>query len=372
MEQYKLAKLYDAGGDLSDQWYVYYSFVHPESKQFTRFKKTLSNKLLTKAARYSSAQATIKKINIWLRQGNSPFDDNNTNVSLVSALDAYIISIKNKVRIRTFHSYSCYANKLKAFLEKKGFENIKVSGFTLELANQFLNWAKNEGKVSNRTHNNIKDGTSTIFKYFILQKYTDINPFTSIAKLQEEEAEITCLTPTELQAMKKHMPEENYSLYAISLLVFYCFLRPQEIVRLKVENIDLMHQRIRLGGKTTKNKKTQVVVIPDPLVEVLVNLRNLNAPSESFIFSNRLQSGTVEIAPTRIAEIWRKWADKYDISKQIYHLKHTGVGMAIEAGINVRDLQLQLRHSSLDETQKYLEKFNNVASDRLKSNFPRF
>lgn len=371
MEKYKLAKLNDQGGDLSRQWYVYYSYKHPETKQFQRFKKTVSMKFLTKASRYSSAQGIIKKINVWLRQGNSPFDDDNSNVSLVAAIDAYVLSIANKYRERTLYSYRCYANKMKKYLEKNKLDHIKSSEFTREMALQYLDWIKNVCKLSNRTHNNIKESTSTIFRHLIDRNLTDINPFKGIPCLEEEEADITCLTPTELQILKKHLPEENSALYVIAMMVFYCFLRPQEIVRMKVEHIDLVHQRIRMGGKTTKNKKTQAIVIPDPLIEVLVNFKNLNEHSDSYIFSTRLQAGIKQIAPTRIAEAWRKWANKHEIYKKIYHLKHTGVGMALEAGINARDLQLQLRHKSLDETQKYLEKFNNIASDRLKSSFPR-
>lgn len=372
MEKYRLAKLNDQGGDLSRQWYIYYSFQHPETRQMQRFKKAVSMRLLTKVARYSESQRIIKGINKWLREGNNPFSDSNGNKNLCDALDEYVVSISHKHRKRSLHTYRCFSMKLKTYLKKIDKENMKVSEFTVEVAKKYLDCMINDHHLANRTYNNIKEASSTIFRYLVDKKYTDINPFRGIPKLQEEEAEITCLTPTELQLMKNKLPGENFPLYAISMMVFYCFLRPQEIVRLKAENIDLVHQRIRMGGQITKNKKTQVIVIPDPLLEVLVKLKNLNTQSDNYIFSTNLKPGTTEIAPTRIAEAWRKWADVHDVHKTIYHLKHTGVGMAIEAGINARDLQLQLRHGSLDETQKYLEKFNNVASDRLKSSFPRF
>jgi len=372
MELFKLAKLNDCDGNIRQQWYVYYSYRHPETKQFVRFKKVISMKLLTRTARHASASEQIKKINKWLKEGNNPFDGDNYNTMLSEALDNYIKTIENKVRRRTLFSYRCFAEKLKKYLVENKIDTIKVSGFSSEMAKQYLDWIKNVNKLSNRTHNNVKEATSTIFKHFIERKYTDHNPFLGIPRLGEEEAELICLTPSELKVMKNKLPGENYPLYVIAMMVFYCFLRPQEIVRLKVEHIDLVHQRIRMGGKTTKNKKTQVIVIPDPLLEVLIKFKSMEVPSDYYIFSNRLYAGVNEIAPTRIAEAWHKWAVKNDIFKTIYHLKHTGVGMAIEAGINVRDLQLQLRHSSLDETQKYLEKFNNVASDRLKSGFPRF
>ena len=46
------------------------------------------------------------------------------------------------------------------------------------------------------------------------------------------------------------------------------------------------------------------------------------------------------------------------------------MGLALESGISVRDLQLHLRHSSLEETQVYLEKFSRDTTDKLVKMFP--
>ena len=329
-------------------------------------------KLLTKSARYASSEAIKKKIDTWLRQGNNPFDAVNNRILLFDALDMYVTYTETRVRKRTWYTYRNYAKTIREFLKKKNILNLRVQDFNENTANEFFEWLKQSKKLKNRSYNNYRTHIKAIFSFFIERRIIDFNPIKFIKKLEVEQSGITALTQAELKIMKEYMPEENYRLYAVAMLVFYCFMRPQEIVRMRVEQIDLVHQRIYLDGKTTKNKKTQVVVIPDPLLEVLVKLKNLDAPSNYYVFSRKLLPGTKEIAPTRIARLWREWANKHGIEKNIYHLKHTGAGMAIQIGINVRDLQLQLRHHSLDETQKYLEKFSNIASDRLKSAFPRF
>ncbi len=38
----------------------------------------------------------------------------------------------------------------------------------------------------------------------------------------------------------------------------------------------------------------------------------------------------------------------------MYSWKHTGAIAAVKAGVSVKELQMQLRHHSLDETDKYL------------------
>ena len=124
-----------------------------------------------------------------------------------------------------------------------------------------------------------------------------------------------------------------------------------------------------IPGKVSKNKKQEVVQIPDALMPILMKL-DLQYPGHFYVFAKNQKRGRNEYAPTRIAEAWREFAEHYGIEKNIYSLKHTGVGMAIESGINVRDLQLHLRHSSLEMTQIYLDKFNNSPSAKLSKNFP--
>ncbi|MCX6266194.1 MAG: site-specific integrase [Bacteroidetes bacterium] len=158
-------------------------------------------------------------------------------------------------------------------------------------------------------------------------------------------------------------------MYVCACLIFYCFLRPQEIMRLKVEHFQLNSRLIVIPGTVSKNKKHEVVQIPNALVPVLKKL-DLNYPGDYFVFTRHLVRGTKEAAPTRMAGYWRKFANEFGIKKNIYSLKHTGAGMAIENGINLRDLQLQLRHWSLEMTQVYLDKFKRRPSEKLANDFP--
>jgi len=154
----------------------------------------------------------------------------------------------------------------------------------------------------------------------------------------------------------------------ISQLIFYCFLRPAEIVRLQFRDILWDHDLIVMPGTKTKNKKSQVVILP---VHLKMNLKDWdrNYPDNYYLFSTRLKPGTKEIAPTRIAGAWRRYADKFGIDKRIYDFKHTGNGFAFDQGFNTRDIQLQNRHHSLDETQNYLNRFRRIASDKFKNEF---
>ena len=370
MDNFKTAKLYDAGGDLTKRWYIYYSFRSPETGKYRLFQRWIPQKIMTCSGRRDCAHKMIKSINQKLRQGFNPFAQIEKKYSTISLAMNYVVSIKEtSCRKRTHHTYSSMVNTFTDWLKKKRIENLPVDDFNYYHAQEFMDYTKAKLKNSNRTHNNRVTAMRTMFKVLVKREWILINPFERIEMMPEEQPEIIAFTVDELMIMQQHLPAWSYDLYVCACLIFYCFIRPQEMVRLKVSNIYLVNRAIVIPGHASKNKKQEVVHIPDALMPVLLNM-NLNFPGDYFIFTKNQQRGPKEYAPTRIAEAWRKFADHHGIGKNIYSLKHTGVGLAIENGINIRDLQLQLRHSNLEMTQIYLDKFNSRPSGKLSTNFP--
>ncbi len=370
MENYKTAKIFDAGGDLSKRWYVHYSFRSPETGKFHLFQNWIPQKIKTCSGRRDKAHEMIKDINRRLRQGFNPFAySEKKNTSILVALE-YVLSIKEgSCRKRSFFTYRSMVRLFIVWLKVKNLLNIPVDDFNYHLAQEYMDYTQAKMKYCNRTYNNRATALKTVFKALVKREWILVNPFDKVERLPKEEAEIVSFTVEDLVKMQKNLPAWDYDLYVCACLIFYCFIRPQEIVRLKVSHFQLKNRTIMLPGTISKNKKNELVQIPNAMVPVLEKL-DLNYPGSHFVFTRHLKRGTKEAAPTRIAGAWRKFANHFGIDKNIYSLKHTGAGMAIENGINVRDLQLQLRHSSLEITQIYLDKFNKRPSEKLATNFP--
>jgi integrase len=370
MDNFKPAKLFDAGGDLSKRWFVYYSFRSPDTGKFQRFQHWVPQKILTASGRRDKAHVMIRNINQKLRQGFNPFAHAEKKYTSISVALKEMISIKeNSCRKRTSHTYNSMVNKFEQWLNKKNLDKLPVDDFNYTHAQAFMDYTKSKLQNSNRTYNNRLTAMRTIFKMLVKREYIMINPFTTIERLTKEDPSIIAFTVDELMKMQEYLPAWNYDLYVCACLIFYCFLRPQELVRLQVSHFHLKSRSILIPGKVSKNKKQEVVQIPDALVPILRKL-DLKYPSHFYVFAKGMKRGNKEIAPTRMAEAWREFAEHFGIEKNIYSLKHTGVGMALESGINIRDLQLQLRHSSLEMTQIYLDKFNVKPSMKLSTNFP--
>lgn len=370
MENFKTALLFDANGDLSKRWFVYYFFRNPETGKYQRWRNWIPQTIKTKGSRYVRAKEIITRINTQLRTGFNPYSKHNRGLINIEQAIEFVLECKEQnVRKRTYHSYRSHAGFLTRFLKANKLHRIPIEDFNSTHAQDFLDWYKKKRSISNRTYNNVILSMEAIFSFLRKRNYILINPFGNIERLPIEEPDIIAFNEKDRKILREKLPEYNYDLYIISQLIFSCFLRPQELVRLKVRHFEIDKGMIIIPGYVSKNKKNEVVVIPRSLVEKLKDF-DLNYPEEYFVFSKDLKRGQQENYPTRIAEAWREFANQHGISKNIYALKHTGNGLAVEQGINIRDIQLQNRHSDLSITQKYLDRFRRIPSDRLKNDFP--
>lgn len=371
MEKYKLAKLDDANGDLSKRWRVFYSYRNPESGKFQRFQVSISSKILTKTNRHILAKEKIKAINLKLQKGWSPFAEEDPKFSnLIGAL-RQILTIKERTtRNRTYRTYKNIVNTFITWLDEKKLHTLSAEELNYTHARRYMDHLLTNKKYAARTYNNHLSDLRTIFNVLIAREFILINPFSKIEMLPFEEAEIIAFSPEELSVVVNQLPEYNYNLYIAAMLVFYCFLRPQEIMRLKIGDIDLKREIIVVRGRVTKNKKQETIKIPATMVNLLVEWKTMDMPIHWHLFNRELEPGIKEFPSTRLAEQWRKFADSVGIERVMYDLKHTGAGMAIDNGMNLRDLQMHLRHSSLAVTQQYLEKFRNLVSERFLDQFP--
>lgn len=368
MDDFKLPKIYDADGDISQQWFVYYHFKNPETNKWERFRIFVSKKHKTKSARYGQANEIKAEIKRKLLSGYNPFETVSPGISLQKALDFavdYKLSVTGK---RTAFTYRSVAKLFLEWAKKKDLKDKLVKDCSRKIFQKYLDDCLTIEKVSKRTYNNRLRSLKTLFNVLLEREYVDFNPILGIKLIKVNEPGITAYTPAELATITGILPTYNYQLYVISQLIFYCFLRPAELVRLQFKDVMWDNQMIQVPGNKSKNGKTESIVIPNQLFENLKDW-NLDYPSDWYLFGKMLNPGPEMISPNRISDWWRLFKKKYNFTKNIYDLKHTGNGMAFDLDLNARDIQLQNRHYSLDQTQQYLNKFRRKASEKFVKTF---
>jgi len=375
MEKFKLARLVDCNLDISKTWYVEFYFEHPESGKLFQFKKYISKRLRTKAARIERGQLMKKEINERLMMGWNPFSDELPGKKSISSIIKEAVKRKKAhyTSVRSLNTVNDTYRKFMAFLRSNGLESITVDQFGKQQALRFLDWIMDHYEIGNYTRNNHLQNIKALFNYMVSRDWILVNPFSKIEKLPVRETPIRLFSRNDLKIIADKLPGYDYNLYVIAMLIYYCALRPQEIVRLRRSNFLIEHGLILASGDITKNTKSQTIAIPKAFLNEL-RAKDWDFADSMYVFSKYLRPGKIPIASTRIAEAWRLFCRKHGISdeRKIYDLKHTGGGMAVDAGISMRDIQMQMRHSSLEITEGYLRKFTNTTSEKLIQCFPDF
>ncbi|HEX7412806.1 MAG TPA: site-specific integrase [Bacteroidia bacterium] len=377
MEAYKLAVIYDFGGNIEKRWFVQYYYLNPDTNRFKAFRVHISSKIKNDTARHIEANKIQETINEKLIKGFNPFTEkhNTKPGTLIAALERIFEVKKITCGKRAQHTYGYLIRKLTGWLIENKIKEMKPAGFTKEIAMNYFDYLLTKEKVSNRTYNNHLIGLRTLFNGLFERDYIYTNTLCKLKKLREREAAIYTYTEDEKETIRKNLPMVHKELYLASLFVYYSFIRPAELVRLQFKDIHSDKGIIRVPSYKSKNGRTQTVIMPTFLRELYIEMGYHKLPSEMYVFSNnfKLTPGNTLIAPTRIAGAWRTFVqDRLGIKKGIYLLKHTGVGQLFEAGADARNIQLQMRHASLDETQIYLSKFANAPNTRINSFYDGF
>lgn len=373
MECYKLTKLDDTDGSLENRWYAYFSFLNPETLKLQRFKISISQRLKTKTARYRRFEELKKEIDSKLLKGWNPFEDDNPELTTCSnALKLFLIVKEKSLRKRSISAYRSFIHHFEKWLIKEKLVNLPISQFSYYHAQRLMDHIITRNKINNCTYNNYLRGYRTVFNFFEKRELLIKNPFNKVETLREDEGKIVAFTPFEWDIVDRNLKTYDKRLWLAAMFIYYAALRPAEIMKLKFAEVDLVRQKIYSMSANSKNKKQQVVELVDQFLEILQQ-EDWSYPSHFYLFSKNLLPGVKEAFPTRIAERWRKFANKFEIKdRNIYDFKHNAAGRLIDAGFNSRDIQFHLRHHSLEQTEQYLSKFRNTSSEKMKHTYPSF
>jgi integrase len=197
-----------------------------------------------------------------------------------------------------------------------------------------------------------------VLSTFLVEKdYLKSKPTDGIAPIakrlyQKERSTI----PSELIGKIAEYCEENDKHFLLACyLLFYCFVRPVEMTRLRVKDFNVADSTLTIGADISKNKTTQTVTLPKKVLEYAISLGVLSAPLEDYVFSVKLKPGEEQIDTKIFRDHWTKLRRKlnFKADMKFYSLKDTGVTEMLDnnmPSISVRD---QARHSSLAITDIY-------------------
>ncbi len=268
-----------------------------------------------------------------------------------------------------------YEHDIKIFFSYIDKFNIKLSDVTISNINTFISSRFSLG-ISSKSNMRIISSLKKFFLYLLLRNIVKKNPTESI----ETPRKVKSLPHTiDVESVNKLLDAPSFNTKlgardkAMLEILYSCGLRVSELVTLKLSQVVMESNFLRVMGKGSKER---IIPINDYALEFLktyINEYRLKFTKEKktdFLFlSNRGK----EMTRHAFWHLIKKYAFKAGIKENLspHTLRHAFATHMINNGADLRVVQLLLGHSDLSTTQLYTHIAKNELKELFCKNHPR-
>lgn len=258
---------------------------------------------------------------------------------------------------KTIENYVCAINRFLDYFENNDISKLNESNIIEYIKNNYLN-----KQCATNTYNmNI-----SAIKYFYSVYYNK-----ELNKKLLPHAKLTKRLPTTIdkETFIKILNEEKNLKHKCWLLLGYCSgLRIEEVVSVKIKNINSKEHELKVLGKRRKERFT---ILPDITIKYLRLFYKDKYRKEFFHKENKTgylfegNQGANHISVNTVANYFKEIKLKYNLDEDItfHSLRHSFATNFIKAGGDPFVLKSMLGHSSLNTTSIYIHMgrdFNNL------------
>ncbi|CAM3360438.1 tyrosine-type recombinase/integrase [Zobellia roscoffensis] len=243
----------------------------------------------------------------------------------MSVAEAFSIGLKIKKSTLNVNSYSKYENRILQFQRWLGENEVDVSDIknvTKKVVIKHLNAVLQ--RTSPRTRNNARSALSSFFTTLEDNELIEDNFILKINNLKSVPTRNKTYTPQLVRDIDKHMKENDPLLRLFVQFVSYNFLRPIEVCRLKIGDIDIHDQKLYVKAK---NKPVKVKIIPKIMLDRIPDISQMK--KELYLFTPNGIGGEWTVSETEkrnyFTKRFKKVKDHFKLGKDygLYSFRHT-------------------------------------------------
>lgn len=350
------------------RWYVQYWYLVPielrdkYKKQYLRFRVFEE---INKYRKDDYAQLLRQAVEIVLQNGWSPFEKEvsemtikvtPTEWSLSYGLDKYMEHcVDQELRPKTIQSYGTVINYLKEYFYKDNRVFKPLSIFTKQDIKDFMNYYKKLNKWQATTYNGYLGYVAIIFNWFVSEEKLLRSPVTGIEAKKGPVTRHKVYDDKTFDALKNNIHKADSYLFSFIEFIYYTCTRPKSEARLlQVKHLLFDRDLIQIPGNVAKNKEGDYVPMGEELKARLIHLQDL--PADTYLWGLR-GPAKKPASQNYFASLFKPFKDKLGLNKDytIYGLKHTRCIHLVKEGANPYDIMRLFRHSSLEQTMKYMK-----------------
>jgi integrase/recombinase XerD len=264
------------------------------------------------------------------------------------------LKLQRNMSGNTLDAYQHDLRKLLDYLKGMGKDPREVQ---LEDLEQFSAGLHDIG-IHARSQCRILSGVRSFFRFLQLDGYCDDDPTELLESPQIGQHLPEVLTTAEVDRLEESIDLskwEGHRNRAIIEVLFSCGLRVSELTNLKLSNLYLDDQFIRVMGKGSKER---LVPISKRAIQELKNWfvnrcqMTIKPGEEDYVFLNRRGAHLTRVM---ILIMIKRQAELAEITKTIspHTLRHSFATALLEGGADLRVIQALLGHESIGTTEIY-------------------
>lgn len=244
------------------------------------------------------------------------------------------------------HTINGYEHDLKQFYE---FIKLPVQQITKQHLTKYILYLKEEKKLAPASINRKINSLKSFFRFLTNEGIIKSNPAKTIPLAKQERKLPKTLEVKDI--LKVITFAESLRDRLIFEILFATGIRREELVKLKVSDIDFTHGLIRIRGKGKKER--YVPVAPATLERIKEYVEETKS---EWLFPGR---NDTHLTPTRVNEIFMYYRDKLNIPNLTPHkLRHTFATVMFENGADIKVIQDLMGHASINTTNIYAKTSN--------------
>lgn len=286
-----------------------------------------------------------------------------SRVDIIKKYNQYL-KLEKGLSLNTLEAYNADITKLLVFLEG---ENIELLNTTPEDLEQFIAGLHDIG-ITARSQARIMSGIKSLFGFLMLEKIIEKDPselidsprigfkIPEVLSIQEIDSIIAAVDLSKKEGQRNR---------ALLETLYSCGLRVSELITLKLSDLYLDDEFIRVEGKGQKQRLVPISKKAIKEIQFYMVDRHLVTAKkghEDFLFLSR--RGT-HLSRIMIFHIIKELADEVGIIKIIspHTFRHSFATHLLEGGANLRAIQMMLGHESITTTEIY----THIDRSRLRS-----
>ena len=291
--------------------------------------------------------------------------------NLIKGYSRYM-KLQRNFSANTLAAYANDIGKLLAFLEAEDKDPLTAQLSDLQAFAASLH----DIGICPRSQCRILSGVRTFYHYLLVDGYVDDDPTELLESPRIGEHLPEVLTLEEVDRLQQAIDLskwEGQRNKAIIEVLYSCGLRVSELVTLKLSDLYLDEQFLRVTGK---GQKTRLVPISPVAIKQLQlwfvdrNAMSIKPGEEDYVFLNRRGA---HLTRTMILIMIKRLGQEAGIAKTIspHTLRHSFATSLLEGGADLRSIQAMLGHESIGTTEIYTHISTTTLREEILNHHPR-